>query len=69
MICCNVFVFAMKGTAPVCQDRLRTADERTRGLVCVLTGSHPDAEFPMNVTIERCHFGQTGVYGKQVRHQ
>lgn len=28
-------------------------------------GSHPKAEFPMNVTIERCHFGQTGVFGKQ----
>ena len=28
-------------------------------------GSHAKAEFPMNVTIERCHFGQTGVFGKQ----
>ena len=28
-------------------------------------GSAPDAEFPLNVTIERCHFGQIGVYGKQ----
>ena len=28
-------------------------------------GSHPGAEYPLNVTIERCHFGQTGVYGKQ----
>eukprot|EP01052_Picozoa_sp_SAG31_P004019 SAG31_NODE_161_length_21899_cov_16.832844_19_plen_894_part_00 len=28
-------------------------------------GTSPDAEFPFNVTVERCHFGVTGVFGKQ----
>jgi hypothetical protein len=28
-------------------------------------GKAPGAAFPKNITIERCHFGQVGVYGKQ----
>ena len=51
-------------------DFLRTGDS---GVVSVgrlpaeapYDGSRPGAEFPLNVTIERCHFGQIGVFGKQ----
>ena len=28
-------------------------------------GTDPRAAFPENITIERCHFGQFGVFGKQ----